>query len=290
MLMDYYAYLKTHGYKARGMEGKVQSSKQFMGYLEETAMLPGDITMKQAGIYREYLAALTCKGKTRYTPETINWKLSHLKHFYSYLVSRGIVLMNSFVNVERMRESKKVIKNVYTIKQMKRLLSGIQVESLLDFKFKVVVELLYATGMRIAELEQLTTKDIDVKEGWLKVHDNKGGYNRRMPLTTCARQLLGLYLLGAKENLFRGRKPRTLNVWINDRLKRLTKSLNLPAISCHGFRHTLATQLLKAGAGIREVQEFLGHKCIKNTEVYTRILVEDLKRIVNKNHPREKRK
>ena len=70
-------------------------------------------------------------------------------------------------------------------------------------------------------------------------------------------------------------------------LKKWTKKLKLPKISCHGIRHTIATHLFKAGAGIREVQEYLGHKSIKNTEIYTHVLVEDLKKLIEAKHPRE---
>jgi integrase/recombinase XerD len=71
-------------------------------------------------------------------------------------------------------------------------------------------------------------------------------------------------------------------------LKRECEKLELPVITCHGIRHTAATHLLKKGADLREVQEFLGHKRIRNTEKYTRLTHEDLKKVVDTYHPREK--
>ena len=91
------------------------------------------------------------------------------------------------------------------------------------------------------------------------------------------------------KRVFSHGKMRTLNRWINDRLKRITKKLDLPKITCHSIRHTIATHLFLNGADIREVQEFLGHRRIKNTEVYTHIFPEDLKKVVEASHPREKR-
>lgn len=284
----YDRYLQARDYKPRGAAEKLRAVKYFLDYLEEKQLLPADINVKQAGSYREHLATMTCGGKNRYTPVTINCQLAHLRHFYTFLIHQGTVLYNPFISIEKMKEGKKILKTIFTVKQMGKLLAGISVETFLDFKFRVCIELLYATGMRISELEQLTKKNINLEQGWIRVHDTKGGHNRRMPLTDCARQLLAAYLPLARGQIFRNAAARSLNKWINNRLKKLCRSLRLPLLTCHGIRHTLATQLLKAGAGIREVQEFLGHKKIKNTEVYTRLLVDDLKKVVEQNHPRER--
>ena len=289
LLRRYEQHLQARGYRPRGIVEKLRAVRFFLEYLEDRQLLPADIDVKQATGYREHLATLTCLGKNRYTPATVNVQLAHLRHFYTYLINQGKVLLNPFDSIEKMKEVKKILKTVLTVKQMGRLLAAIKPETFMDFKFKVCVEVLYATGMRISELEQLTKQDINLQQGWVRVRDTKGGHNRRMPLTECARQLLAGYLPLVKGKIFMNSCARATNSWINKRLKELCKSLRLPIITCHGIRHTLATQLFKAGAGIREVQEFLGHKRIKNTETYTRLLVEDLKKIVDRSHPREKR-
>ena len=131
--------------------------------------------------------------------------------------------------------------------------------------------------------------DINLKKGFITIKDNKERQDRTAPLAEYANSILAYFLeTQSKDRPFLKGQKRTLNRWINDRLKKKTEELCLPFITCHSIRHTIATHLLQAGAGLREVQEFLGHRRIKNTEVYTRILTEDLKKVIEANHPRER--
>lgn len=294
LLQEYTEYLTLKNYKQRGIEDKVRIAGQFLEYASRQELELNTLCFKHAEAYREDLSLMLNKeGKMRFQPATINGIISSLKLFYSFLIAKGKALSNPFFDVERMKEGYRIPKNILTVEQMEKLLNGIKVTNRQEFKFKVIIELLYSTGARISEIEGLTLNDINLDTGYITIKDDKERQDRKAPLTEYALKLLRLYLKEIykedSKTVFPHGKKRTLNRWVNDRLKRIIRDLKLPEITCHGIRHTIATHLFKSGAGIRDVQEFLGHRRIKNTEIYTKVLMEDLKKAVEKNHPREVR-
>lgn len=306
IIAEYIEWLNAKGYKARGIEELERSAKKFFEYIQTAGIDYTSLTIREAESFRENLRLqITTDGKC-YSTSTVNNTITHLRILYKYLISAGKVMRNPFFDVERMKESRNLPKNILSIEEMKKFLDSIEVNDIHDFKFKVIIELLYATGSRISEIENLTRENINLDEGYITIQDNKEKRERICPLTEYSSRLLNLYL---RENNINTRSPshaeelvpsgvevfahgakRTLNRWMNDRLKRITRELELPLITCHSIRHTIATHLLKKGADIREVQEFLGHSRIKNTEVYTRIFPDDLRDLLERTHPREMNK
>ena len=287
VLKSFKIHLESGNYKPRGIEGKLAAARDFLLFSEETGIDYTRVSIKDSEGYREYLSLLTNKeGSPRYRSATINVTLSNLKTFYSFLVSKGFADKNPFASTWRLKEPVSIPKNILSVKEMGKLLSGIETKE--ELFFKVVLELLYATGMRISEVENLSLRDINVKKGFITIKDDKNRQDRTAPLCEYTNSILTYFLKHErKEKPFLMGQKRTLNRWVNDRLKKKTRELKIPFITCHSIRHTIATHLLRSGAGLREVQEFLGHKKIKNTEVYTRIVTEDLKKVIEKNHPRE---
>ena len=292
LLKNFTTWLNVKGYKPRGIEEKERAVKQYLEYARNTGLSVSRAGSHDAESYREYLRLMTDdEGGGRYNPKTINGRIAYLRLFYQYLTSAGTAYRNPFQNIDRMKESQTIPKNILNIDEMNRLLENIPVETPEDVTFKVIIEILYSTGLRISELEQLVRADVHPGAGYMVVRDDKSRRDRNVPLTEYSAKLLFLYLenvtTGEQGHIFRRGKARTLNRWVNDRLKRLTEKLGLPLLTCHGIRHTVATHLLKKGADIREVQEILGHRRIRNTEVYTRVFPEDLKAVIEKSHPRE---
>ena len=290
LLEDYRVYLEFKNYKPRGIEGKMRSARYFFEYIENNGIDIKSFTRFDGEFYRENMAvSLNENGVLRFAPETINGNIAELRLLFKFLISVGEALKNPFCEVEKMRGVYRLPKNILTIEEMGRLLSNIAVTTLDDLKFKTVVEVLYSTGARITEIENLERGDIDLDRGLIKIIDDKDRRDRIAPLTEYSVELLKIYLDSNSSNeIFRHGKERSLNRFINDRLKRLTEKLELPLLTCHGIRHAIATHLLKKGADLREVQEFLGHRRIKNTEIYTRLANEDLKKAIDEMHPREK--
>jgi integrase/recombinase XerD len=293
IIKKFETWLKIKDYKPRGIEEKIRKIKIYVTFVEENNLDLFTVSSRDALKFRAYLNSR--KSNTTGLPliaKTINDLIVNTKLFYKYLLLNDFVLTNPFMNVETMKEAYRIPRKILKSKQMNDLLEGIEIETEKDLMLKILLETLYSTGCRISELSALIVKDVNTAGGYIKITDDKARRNRIALLNEYTASLLALYIkcknLNGNDRLFNhGAKSRTLNQYANKKLKKLTKKLKLPHISCHSIRHSTATHLLKNGADIREVQEILGHKQIDSTDVYTRIFMDDLKNVVEKNHPRE---
>lgn len=277
-------WLRIRGYAARTCDEIVRTVQTFAQYCDEHRIDPAGIRIAEADGYREY-RTVGCHRAV----STVNTELSFLCIYYDYLVDSGRSLSNPFRAVEKMHGAYRLPKGILTVDETAALFAAIPLTTYDDLFFYTCIELLYATGMRIGELESLPRTAIQCDEGYLVFSDPKAKQERIIPLPDYSLRVVKLYLSHTdNERPFVRGKPRSLNRWINDRLKRLCAHNTLPHITCHSLRHTLATHLLQSGADIRQVQEYLGHRRVKNTEVYTRIFPEELLSVLESNHPREK--
>lgn len=283
LLKQFHTYLTAQGYAERTREEICRTVTLFEHYCEEYHIDPARIRIAQAEGYREY----RCVVK-HCAVSTVNKELSFLCVYFDYRVVSGMSLSNPFRAVEKMTQAHRLPRGILSIEETETLFAKVPLTTRDDCVFYTCIELLYATGMRIGELESLTRSNIHLDEGYIAFTDTKAKKERVVPLPEYSLAVLILYLkYTTKDSLFLRGEKRSLNRWLNDYLKRLSTRCDLPQVSCHSFRHTLATHLLKAGADIRQVQEYLGHRRIKTTEVYTRIFPEELLSVIEAYHPRE---
>ena len=284
LVQGFVDWLTAKGYKPRGIDEKARASRQYLEYLEAANGDASAATMRDAEGFREHMRM--ARGLDA---KTINIRIAYLGLFYRYLVGAGKAVKNPFKDLERMQESERIPRNILTIEQMGKLIGAIAVANVSDFEFKTLVELLYSSGARISEIEHLKMADVDFDAGCITIRDDKSRNDRKLPLTEIARELLMLYCAHVRfgEYVFLDSPGRLLGRRVNRRLRALCAQLGLPPLSCHGIRHTTATHLLKKGADIREVQEILGHRHIKDTEAYLRIFPDDLRELIERRHPRE---
>jgi integrase/recombinase XerD len=282
-------YLEAKGYRERSIEVRVAAIKTWLVYAQNEGLDVYRITAREAEGYREYLrCAVRESGRMRYKPNTINKELSCVRLLYGYLLRMNRVYDNPFMYVERMKELKKIPGKILTEEEMGEFLDSIVVTDAKSFVFKVASEVLYASGCRIRELEEMRREDIHVEEGYMVIRDDKSRRDRIVVLSGYSGELLNIYLkYHPEEKPFWYEKNRMFNAQMNRLLSSHAKSLGMIHVSCHAFRHSAATHLLRSGADIREVQEYLGHQDISKTEIYTRVYPEDLKAIVDAVHPRE---
>jgi integrase/recombinase XerD len=161
---------------------------------------------------------------------------------------------------------------------------------------RAMMEVLYSTGIRRAELAALRRSDIDEERGTVTVRLGKGGKDRVVPIGERALMWVGRYADEARPSLLLARDPGVLF------LSRRGEPMALPRITrlmrryveqagvdkqgaCHAFRHTMATLMLERGADVRLIQEILGHAELSTTEIYTRVSIQHLKRIQDHTHP-----
>ncbi len=234
------------------------------------------------------------KIRTDEKTTTLAHNLTVIKNFHLYLYKQNITKDNISEYISRPKV-KKSIPKVLSIEDVDKLLD-IKLDSPLDYRNKAMLELMYATGLRISELINLKVNDIDLLEGTVIVM-GKGSKERVVPVGSYAIDYLNRYLKVRYKLL----KEQTDYLFINNHgkaisrqgffkiLKKLLreKGLNEDA-SPHTLRHSFATHLINGGADLRSVQEMLGHSDITTTKIYTEVSDELVRKEYNEYHPRSK--
>jgi len=228
------------------------------------------------------------------TASSINRKISSLKGFFNYLMNINSIGKNPFAEVMLQSKQKNLPKSI-SEEDVKKLLDAPDQESLIGKRDKAMLELLYATGMRISELINIEYPNFDFERYVVKVR-GKGSKERLIPYGPEAAKALGDYVAFRRENhltlnsreLFinsSGKKITRQAFW--HRLKKYLLQIGLTIeISPHSLRHAFATHLLNNGADLRSVQMLLGHSDISTTQIYTHIAKSRLSDMIKKHHPR----
>lgn len=220
--------------------------------------------------------------------------ISSLKSFYRFLVLDGMVKKSPAVNLSSPKTWLSLPKFL-TVSEVELLLRQPDEKDIHGIRDKAMLELLYATGLRVSELITLKIKDLNLEDGFLLCL-GKGGKERIVPIGNSAAGAIRSYLDEARPLLLK--KPNTF-LFLTRRgspftrqgfwklLKFYAKKADLDVnISPHILRHTFATHLLERGADLRSVQLMLGHSQITTTQVYTHVSRQQLRRVYDKFHPR----
>ena len=265
-LVQYYHYLE----QVDGASPENASSTQIMGYLRD----------------------LQRQGKAT---ATVARRLAALKAFYQFLVMEKKVEADPTANLESPRLEKK-LPNVLTVQEVEHLLSQPDIRTVAGVRDRAMLELLYATGIRVSELVALNCSDVNSEMGFVRC-TGKGSKERIIPVGSIALKNLRDYLQSSRPKLCRRGNEQA--VFLNQHGRRLTrqgfwKIIKKYArqariekkITPHTLRHSFATHLLENGADLRAVQEMLGHADISTTQIYTHITRGRLKEVYSKAHPR----
>jgi len=220
--------------------------------------------------------------------------ISSLKSFYKFLILDGLIKNNPAINLS----SPKIwlyLPIFLSVEEVEKLLQRPNVRNTRGLRDKAMLELLYATGLRVSEMVSLRIKDVNLDDGFL-LCQGKGGKERIVPLGHSARKAVQKYLEKARFKLLKEEseflflsqqgKPFTRQgFW--KMLKGYAIEAGLDAkISPHVLRHSFATHLLERGADLRSVQLMLGHSQITTTQIYTHVSRKQIRRIYEKYHPR----
>lgn len=252
------------------------------------------------GLLRDYQSAVAAIISRYGRPLSISaqsQRLTVLRLLFAFLVRRQFLIMDPARELELPRVPRRGLPyGLPTPAEMDRLLSAPDVSTPLGIRLRAMMEVLYATGIRNAELRGLHVWDIELNEGTLTVVRGKGQKDRVVPLGAHACHWVGLYLtqvrpLWAKRTssiLFITQTGRPLHYTPLSRFIRdcARKAGLTKRITAHTLRHACASHMLRAGAGIRHLQRLLGHRSLATTEVYTHVEISDLKRVHRKCHPR----
>ncbi|HEY3132125.1 MAG TPA: tyrosine recombinase XerC [Acidobacteriota bacterium] len=241
---------------------------------------------------RDFLSSLHSRERK---PSTAGRKIATLRSFFKFLHRERFIESNPAKLVATPRKEKR-IPRVLHVDEAAGLVTAPRGDSPLAVRDRAILELLYATGMRVSELTALDRDDVDLSQRFVRVL-GKGRKERIIPFGTKAEARIRDYLQ-VREQIARGRlQPEAL--FVNKNGTRLTSrsvgrlikkyvreaALKLK-ISPHTLRHSAATHLLNAGADLRMIQELLGHASLSTTQKYTHVSIEQLQTVYRKAHPK----
>lgn len=246
---------------------------------------------------REYLHFMQ---KFNYKKTTIARKIASLRTFYKFLYRERKVDSNPAMSLNAPKRPKSLPKFL-TPFEVEQILNNIKIETPAGFRNKAILELLWATGMRVSELSELNFEDLNLEENEIRVF-GKGAKERIILVTDRAKSFLERYIKTARPLVAKGytvEENENSPVFINKTGYRLqdktvrnvinevVEKIQLPKhVTPHVFRHSFATHLIENGADLRVVQELLGHASISNTQIYTHVSSKHLKDVYNEAHPR----
>jgi integrase/recombinase XerD len=241
---------------------------------------------------RAYVSWLTSRGLNA---KSVARHIVTLRRFYRFLETEGLVSENSIPNLHLVAGARKLPQTL-SLEDLRRLLHQPDPETLLGRRDQAMLELLYATGLRVSELVSLRVQQIDLDGNYLTVK-GKGSKMRAVPFGHWAREKLLGYLREVRPRLARGGSPylfvtRSGKPITRQGFWKLLRGYALAAaidkrVTPHVLRHSFATHLLEGGADLRAVQSMLGHADISTTQIYTHVNGARLKQAHRQFHPRE---
>lgn len=276
--------------------------RKFFAYLLEMDM--ADIHEVTSKVILDYQKHLFYSENTRGRQDTIRTQNNHLKvvkDFFRFLYEEDYISHNPAKEILYAKTPQSLPKIILTKQEAKKIIQQPDVNTLLGYRDRSILELLYSTGIRRDELRNLTIEDVDYQEGYLRVNKGKGDKDRVVPLGRIACRYLENYIKGIRPEFCNSRNNSTLflskkgnkiskNVagWL---IEKYVKQANIKKhVTCHTFRHTCATHMVRNRANLRHVQEMLGHRSLNTTQKYIQLTITDLKEAHKKYHPRERDK
>lgn len=279
--LDYLLYQKK--YSENTVIGYEEDIDFFLDFLDKNSIMLLKVDYNDIRLFYSYME------DNKFSKNTISRKVSSIRSFYKYLARNGYVSYNPFTLTKGPKKDKLLPKFLY-YNELEKLFDSIDTKSFLGLRNRLILEILYATGIRVGELENIKIKDINISENSIKVF-GKGSKERIVYFGEYAKEYLLDYLKQRDDScpyLFINNNKKRLTSrgvrYIIDKII-LTAGLDLK-VSPHMFRHSFATHLLNEGCDLLSVKELLGHESLRATQVYTHVTNDRLKDVYLKTHPR----
>jgi len=294
-LQNFINYLSVErGLAPNTLESYGRDLNQYIKYLIEKKGIKSvkEFSSTNQGTVVGYLLNLQAKGRAT---STISRSLAAIKSFYHFLARETVISKDPTANMEAPKQEKR-LPRVLSVDDVLNLLAQPDIKTPAGIRDRAMLEVLYATGLRVSELVSLKTLDVNLEEGFIRCL-GKGSKERIVPLGSVAVKYLRFYLDHARK--FLTAVPGEEILFLNHHghgltrqgfwkiIKKYAEKLGIAeSITPHTLRHSFATHLLENGADLRSVQEMLGHADISTTQIYTHLTRNKLKEIYDKAHPR----
>lgn len=265
--------------------------KSYLLYLNKVEEVSSLDEVTRATII-QFLKFLTEKGKSS---KTIARHIASIRSFHQFLLREKVTTQDPTVHIDRPKQEQK-LPQVMSVEEVQALLEAPDTSKVFGIRDKAMLELLYATGMRVSELISLNLTDVHLTMGFVRCM-GKGNKERIIPLGKMAQSAITNYIEESRGQLTKKKTTDALfvNLYGNRLtrqgfwkiLKKLTKEAGIEKeLTPHTLRHSFATHLLENGADLRAVQEMLGHADISTTQIYTHVTKTRMKDVYSMFHPR----
>ena len=296
----YIDHLRGCGRAANTIKGIRAGLRRFLRFLESEGVTDlEELTRQVLEAYRSELSfCLTARGTPLARPTQIQL-LCNVKGFTAFLKYGDYLFSDPGESLAVPKNHGSLPKAILSAGEVERLMAAPDTRTVRGYRNRVMLELIYDTAVRRAEVSDIKLPDLDLNGGYIRIH-GKGGRERVVPASVRVCGLIGNYLQFVRPEMVRGDDPGHLflNRWghrmaPNSVWAVVRRCVQLAGIkkrvSTHTLRHSCATHMLKNGAPVRHIQEMLGHASINTTQIYTRVTINDLKRAHAKYHPFEKK-
>jgi integrase/recombinase XerD len=303
-LVDFLAWTAARQYSPMTVKARRIELGYFIDWCEERSIRrPDEVTRGILERYRQHI--FQYRRKTDGAPlshQTQSKRLISVRAFFQWLARQHHLLYNPASELELPRQQQRLPRHILSVAEVEQVLNACDTTEPLGLRDRAMLETLYSTGMRRAEITNLRADDLDLNRGTVFVRQGKGAKDRVVPIGERACRWVEKYLFKVRPDLVdvmddgslflakhgAGMAPKQLSVIVRGAIA----SANLerfqdthPNAACHLLRHACATHMLENGADIRYIQALLGHADLSTTEVYTRVSIQQLKAVHDKTHP-----
>ena len=292
----YLKHMRTIGRAFHTIRVAGYNLKNFEQYLaDEQIFNIEDINREVLEDYQQELAfSLTAKGRPLSVKSQVK-RLCAITGFTRYLKEKDYFVSDPGQYIKLPKEPGRLPRSILNPTEVKRLMKAPDMRTYTGYRDRIMLEILYDTAIRRAELSNIKLVDLELNTGFVKVL-GKGDKERVVPLSISVCEFINKYILSVRPALLRGddkgwlilndkgSRIRTHTIWRN--IKNCARLANIKKnVTVHTFRHACASHMLKNGAPIRHLQEMLGHESLESTQIYTHVTINDLKEVHAKYHP-----
>ena len=300
LIERYRQQLEILNFSGRTITNRVMHLRRFAKFLQQQNIT--EVATVTGGTLADHQRDLFYLPTSRGTVRSVSYQnqaMHALRSFFRFLKTEGYVAQDVAEALPLARTPHTLPRTVLTPEEARKVIETPDTGCLLGYRDRTILETLYATGIRKSELMNLTVNDVNLEEQLLRINGGKFNKDRVVPLTRLACSFLETYLKAIRPALLQGRVSD--RVFISQRARPVSKNALgelvekyariagvAKHVTCHIWRHSCATHLVKNKANLRHVQEMLGHRDLSTTERYLHLTIADLKEAHRQFHPRER--
>lgn len=296
-VIDHLAWMQQRNYAVGTVQGRAHYLRCFCAWCEERGLeRPGEVSKQVLERYRQHLYHRRKENGEPLSFRQQYYYLHAVRIWFRWLARQNRILYNPASELEMPKLDRRLPQAVLSIEEVEEVMRQPNLADPLGLRDRAILEVLYSTAIRKAELIGLTVWDIDRAAGTLMVRQGKGHKDRHVPIGERALAWLDRYERDARplmifdlsqDTLFLTKRGEPLgSTGLGEQVAAYVRAGGSGKRgSCHLFRHTCATLMLEGGADIRYIQELLGHSSLLSTQVYTRVSIRKLKEVHERTHP-----